>query len=193
VIDSPLPRPSLRRSRFLSELAETLVLVLLLYTLVNLATERFYVEGPSMEPSFVTGQFVLVSRLNYLFGEPRRGDIVVFNSPEYVDQPDHPPLIKRLIGLPGEHIEIRQGQVYVDGALLDQPYINNPQTPFLRNDGDWQLGPDEFFVLGDNRAHSEDSGEFGAVSRERLSGRALVRYWPPSDWAILENYRMPAQ
>jgi len=193
VIDSPLPRPTLRRSHFLSELAETLVLVLLLYTVVNLSTERFYVEGPSMEPSFYTGQFVLVSRLHYLFVEPRRGDIVVFHSPEYVNQPDHPPLIKRLIGLPGEHIEIREGRVYVDGVILDQPYINNPETPFLRNDGEWQLGPDEFFVLGDNRAHSEDSGEFGAVSRERISGRAIVRYWPPSDWAILERYRMPVQ
>lgn len=193
MIDSPLPRPTLRRSNFLREIVETLILVLLLYTIVNLATERFYVEGPSMEPSFYTGQFVLVSRLHYLFGEPRRGDIVVFNSPEYVDQPDHPPLIKRMIGLPGEHIEIRQGQVYVDGVALNQPYINNPDTPFLRNDGEWTLGPDEFFVLGDNRAHSEDSGEFGPVSRERISGRALVRYWPPSEWALLENFRMPAQ
>ena len=109
--DSLLPRPSLRRSNPLRELADTLVLILLLYSFVNLATERFYVEGPSMEPSFFTGQFVLVSRLHYLFGEPQRGDIIVFHSPEYIDRPDHPPLIKRLIGLPGEHIEIRQGQV----------------------------------------------------------------------------------
>ena len=107
MIETLPPRPPRRRSNLLRELFETAVLVLLLYTIVNLATERFYVEGPSMEPSFETGQFVLVSRLHYLFGEPERGDIIVFNSPQNDNRPGQPPLIKRVIGLPGEQIEIR--------------------------------------------------------------------------------------
>lgn len=191
MIENTLPRPPRHRPHALRELFETAVLVFLLYTLVNLATERFYVEGPSMEPSFETGQFVLVSRLHYLFGEPQRGDIVVFNSPQYDGQPDRPPLIKRMIGLPGEQIAIRQGRVYVNDVQLDEPYINNPDTPYLRQDGEWQLGADEFFVLGDNRAHSNDSGEFDAVTREHIAGQAIVRYWPPPDWTLLNGFRMP--
>lgn len=188
-----LPRPPLRRSNFLREIVETAILVLLLYTLVNLATERFYVEGPSMEPTFVTGQFVLVSRLHYLFDEPERGDIVVFNSPQNDNRPGQPPLIKRMIGLPGEQVEIREGRVYINGDMLNEPYINEPDNPYLRQDGEWALGADEFFVMGDNRAHSNDSGEFDAVTRDHIAGEAIVRYWPPSDWTLLHQYRMPAQ
>lgn len=191
MIENFPPRPPRRRSNALREILETAILVFLLYTLVNLATERFYVEGPSMEPSFYTGQFVLVSRLHYLFGDPHRGDIVVFNSPQYDGQSDRPPLIKRMIGLPGEHVEIREGRVYVNDVMLDEPYINNPETPYLRQDGEWDLAADEFFVLGDNRAHSNDSGEFGPVTRDHIAGQAIARYWPPPDWTLLNRFRMP--
>ena len=100
-----------------------LVLIGLVYTLVNLATVRFYIEGPSMQPNFWAGQFLIVSRVNYMLGNPQRGDIVVFDPPGDDGTADDPLLIKRLIGLPGEHLEFSDGQVYINGTALNEPYI----------------------------------------------------------------------
>jgi len=182
-------RPNLRRRGFMYEILETLVLIIAIYALVDLASARFYVDGPSMEPSFVTGQRVIVSRVNYLLGQPERGEIIVFDSP---DRPTiDPPLIKRLIGMPGETVEIRDSLVYINGVQLDEPYINEPCT---RNceDRTWELGPDEYFVMGDNRNRSRDSRSFGPVKHSHLIGEALVRYWPPADWGLLYKYHFPA-
>lgn len=184
-----LSRPRLRRRGFLYELLETLVLIMAIYALVDLASARFYVDGPSMEPSFVTGQRVIVSRVNYLLGQPERGEIIVFDSP---DRPNvDPPLIKRLIGMPGETVEIRDSLVYINGEQLDEPYINEPCT---RNceDRTWELGPDEYFAMGDNRNRSRDSRSFGPVKHNHLIGEALIRYWPPADWGLLYKFHFPA-
>lgn len=155
-----------------------------IYTLVNLASARFIVDGPSMEPNFATGQFVLVSRVNYLIGEPQRGDVVVF---KYPNDPRED-YIKRVIGTPGDTVEIRDMLVYVNGAQLDEPYINEPCTPSSCRDQSWELGADEYFVMGDNRNHSSDSRAFGTVQRDLLIGEALIRYWPPQDWGIIRAY-----
>lgn len=182
------PRPRLRRRGFLHEIVETVFLIAAIYALVDLASVRFYVDGPSMEPSFFTGQRIIVSRVSYLLGEPERGDIIVFESPD--DPAEDPPLIKRLIGLPGDTVEIRETEVYVNGARLDEPYfVNRPCTPSNCPDNSWTLGPNEYFVMGDNRNRSRDSRRFGPITREHIIGEALVRYWPPADWGIVEHYR----
>jgi signal peptidase I len=185
---APLPRPRLRRRGFAHELIETLFLIAAIYALVDLASVRFYVDGPSMEPSFFTGQRVIVSRASYLWGEPERGDIIVFESPD--DPVADPPLIKRLIGLPGDTVEVRDTLVYVNGVALDEPYfVNAPCEPFNCPDNTWQLGPDQYFVMGDNRNRSRDSRRFGPVSRQHLIGEALVRYWPPADIGLIDHYK----
>lgn len=184
------PRPRLRRRGLLYELIETIVLVVSLYALADLASVRFYVEGPSMEPNFYTGQRVIVSRINYMIANPQRGDIIVFESP---DRPGvDPPLIKRVIGLPGETVEIRDTQVYIDGRLLEEPYINEACRPSSCGAQTTSLGPDEYFVMGDNRNHSRDSRRFDAIKREHVIGEALIRYWPPQDWGLLHQLRFPA-
>jgi len=180
-------RPRLKYRTFgniAREIGETIVLVALIYTLVNLASARFVVDGPSMQPTFYTGQFLIVSRVNYLLDDPQRGDIVVFQYPGN-PQEDY---IKRVIGLPGDSVEIRDTLVYVNGEMLDEPYINEPCLPINCGNQVWQLGEDEFFVMGDNRNHSSDSRVFGAVQRHFLIGEALVRYWPPQDWGIIRGY-----
>lgn len=185
---APLPRPRLRQRGFLHEIAETIFLIAAIYALVDLASVRFYVDGPSMEPSFFTGQRIIVSRVSYLLGEPERGDIIVFESPD--NPAADPPLIKRLIGLPGDTVEIRQLEVYVNGVPLNEPYfVNGPCTASNCPDSSWTLGPDEYFVMGDNRNRSRDSRRFGPITREHIIGEALVRYWPPTDWGIVEHYR----
>ena len=184
-------RPRLRRRTFWYEILETIVLIVAIYSLVDLASVRFYVDGPSMEPTFFTGQRVIVSRVNFLLAEPERGEIVVFESP---DRPGvEPPLIKRLIGMPGETVEILDRQVYINGQLLNEPYINEPCTAGSCPDDQWVLGANQYFVMGDNRNRSRDSRRFGPITREHLIGEALVRYWPPEDWSLLYKVRYPEQ
>ncbi len=183
-------RPKLRQRSLIYEIVETIVLIVAIYALVDLASVRFYVDGPSMESTFFTGQRVIVSRVNFLIGEPERGEIVVFESP---DRPGiDPPLIKRLIGMPGEVVEVRNQQVYINDQLMNESYINEPCSVSSCPDDRWQLAADEYFVMGDNRNRSRDSRRFGPVKHEHLIGEALVRYWPPQNWNLLYKFRFPA-
>lgn len=190
--DSPdlwtdVPQPRIRQKpSFVREIIETVLLIAAIYAFVNLATARFVVDGNSMLPNFETDQFIIVSRLSYILGDPQRGDVVVFHYPE---QPDRD-FIKRLIGLPGETVTIQDGLVYINGHRLDEPYIEN----FCRGkscDGEWTVGEHEYFVLGDNRGASKDSQDFGPVDRKYLVGRAFVRYWPPQDWGLIKHWDFP--
>jgi signal peptidase I len=182
---SNVPQPRLRaESSFLRELIETALLIAAIYAFVNLATARFVVDGHSMLPNFTTDQFIIVSRLSYILGDPQRGDVVVFHYPQ---EPDRD-FIKRVVGLPGETVNILQGRVYIDGRLIDEPYIKD----FCRAkscDGEWTVGPHQYFMLGDNRGASKDSQDFGPVDRKYIVGRAFVRYWPPQDWALISHHR----
>jgi signal peptidase I len=185
------PRPNLQRPTFVREILETIILIGLVYTLVNLATVRFYIEGPSMQPNFWAGQFLIVSRASYMLGNPQRGDIVVFDAPGDDDTPDNPLLIKRLIGLPNETVEFNNGDVFINGTKLDQPFTNEQDCRTSCKDQTWHLGPDEYIFMGDNRNNSRDSRVFGPVTKDRIIGEAIVRYWPPKDWGIVTHYKFP--
>jgi signal peptidase I len=191
MVSETKPRPNLQRQGFVRELIETLVLIGLVYTLVNLATVRFFIEGPSMQPSFWAGQFLIVSRVHYLLTSPERGDIVVFDPPGDDGTSNEPLLIKRLIGLPGDLVELREGLVYINGTALNEPYLKEDCRAC--NERSWQLGTDEYFFMGDNRNNSRDSRAFGPVTKNRIIGEAVVRYWPPQDWGIVTHYRFPEQ
>lgn len=185
-------RPKLQRSRLFREALETLVLIAIVYTLVNLATVRFFIEGPSMQPTFWAGQFLIVSRAHYLFGTPERGDIVVFDSP--ADSEPEPLLIKRLIGLPGETVELREGVTFIDGQALEEPYVNEPcnlNNPSRCTGLSWTLGENEYFFMGDNRNNSNDSRAFGVVSRDLIIGEVIVRYFPFNEFTFINGYTYP--
>ena len=164
----------------LRDLFETIVLTLLIFFVINAFTGRFQVRGSSMEPSMHNEQYVVVSKLAYRLGDPQRGDIVVFVSPNGSDD-----YIKRVVGLPGERVEVRAGSIWIDGYRLDEPYIAD-RIPY---NGEWRLGEDEYFVLGDNRANSSDSHAWGPLSRERLVGKAWFIYWPPQDWGLAPHFK----
>lgn len=168
-------RPSLNTSGWFGELIRTAVFVLVVTVLFDLAIPRSLVDGRSMEPTFEDAERLVVSRLHYLFGQPARGNIVVFNS---VERPNGDMLIKRIIGLPGETVEIRDSRVYINGAVLDEPYIKELCIPARCQDAVWELGPDEYFVMGDNRNGSSDSRKFGPVPADHLVGEVVFRYWP---------------
>ena len=168
-------RPPLKRSSLLREFLELALTIIAVYALVNLVTVRFIVQGPSMESTFYEDDYLIVSRLSYLVTEPEQGDLVVFHFPGDPTQ-DY---IKRIIGVPGDTVEIRDTRVYVNGDLINEPYIYEPCTSVSCQDETWELGKDEFFVMGDNRNRSSDSRRFDVpVRREHLIGKVVFRYWP---------------
>ncbi len=179
----PLPRPRLRPFWRIREALSLGFFLVAVYTLLEIAIPRSVVQSISMEPNLHAEQRLLISRVSYLFGEPQRGEIVVFEPPNY--RLGTPPLIKRLIGLPGELVEFRDQTVYINGVALDEPYLNEPCQPNHCDAASWQLADDEYFFMGDNRNHSHDSRAFGPITREHLIGRAIFRWWPPADWGIL--------
>jgi len=174
--------PSLRTRilRFFGELIQTVAIAGVLFLAVNLLTARIRVEGISMEPSLHEGQFVVVNRMAYRWNEAERGDIIVFRFPLNPSRR----FIKRVIGLPGNTVTIRGGDVYIDGQILDEPYL--AATP--RYDGEWVIGPDELFVLGDNRNNSSDSQNWGPLPIEEIIGKAVLVYWPPSEAGLIPHY-----
>lgn len=153
------------------DIFETLLLSLVLFFGINSLTARIRVESISMQPTLYAGDMVLVNRLAYKFGQPERGEIIVF---KYPPEPTQTPYIKRVIGLPGDKIQIAGGQVTVNGQVLVEPYIA-AQTS---RGGEWTVPENSLFVMGDNRNNSSDSRAWGMVPFGNIIGKALFIYWP---------------
>lgn len=130
------------------------------------------VSGLSMEPHIRSGEYVVINTFAYRIGVPRRGEIVAFRH----EGDARAVFIKRVIGIPGDQIRIDRGQVYVNGSKLVEPYVQRPDD---RSFAELVVPPRSVYVLGDNRADSEDSRLFGPVGDERLIGRAIAGVWPP--------------
>jgi signal peptidase I len=183
-----VPRPNLKRRERGRELLNLALFFVASYVLLEMTVPRSVVQSVSMQPALVEDQRLLISRLNYLFGNPQRGDIVVFVPPA-TEADATAPLIKRLIGLPGETISLRHQQVYIGDLRLEEPYLSEPCAPEACPDEAWILGVDEYFMMGDNRNHSRDSRAFGPVQHSQLVGQAILRWWPPALWANLTYNR----
>ncbi|NWF70863.1 MAG: signal peptidase I [Chloroflexi bacterium] len=154
---------------FLQDWLKPLLYVVVIVLLLNLFFPRYYVEGRSMEPNFSESDRLFTATLEVWTAAIQRGQVVVLASPV-----DGLLVLKRVIGLPGEKVEVRAGSVYIDGVLLQEEYIRQRPT----YSGVWHLGPDEYFVLGDNRNHSYDSADYGPVARENLRAVVRLRFWP---------------
>jgi signal peptidase I len=197
-----------KRSRFRRvawELTQTLVLAVLIFLLVRTVAQNFRVEGPSMEPGLHNGQYLLVNKAVYfklnigtlskyipfihadkgeekfLFHGPQRGDVIVFRYPKDPSRD----FIKRVIGIPGDHIRIVDGVVYVNDVALQENYISSPEGRDL--DGEEIVPPDNYFVMGDNRPNSSDSRSWGFVPEENIIGKAMLTYWPLSAFGGVGN------
>ena len=133
-----------------------------------------------MEPSLHTNQYLLVNKVSYMVGEPQRGDVVVLRFP----QDPRRDFIKRVIGLPGEEVEVHRGTVYVDGRGLDEPYIHDkPVYEYPRK----RVPPGSYYVLGDNRNNRHDSHVWDWLPKEYLIGNAWVSYWPMESWGVVPH------
>ncbi len=183
----------------LFEIVETLVLTLLIFVVIqNFIAQPYKVQQQSMERTLEPDQYVLVDKLTPRFDPYNRGDIVVFDPPaDWGDATT--PFIKRVIGEPGDKIEIRDdGLVYVNGVALDEPYLyadeqGRPQsTTAPLEQSTWTVPQGELFLMGDHRQNSADSRTFGPVPIDRVIGRAWLRYWPLGTFGILQTPSYPA-
>lgn len=161
------------------ETIETVAVALILTLVIrHFVIESFVVRGSSMEPTLHDGQRLLVSKFIYRFHPPEQGDIIVFRSP--INPRDD--LIKRVIAIPGQRVEVVRGRAYVDGEPLDEPYISRSDNTFVMPQ---RVPEGKVFVLGDNRPNSEDSRFFGFVSERSIKGKAVLVWWPLSTLHVI--------
>ncbi len=200
------------------EVIETLLLALLIFVAVRAVVLNFRVDGHSMDNSLDNNEMLLVNRnayfsfdkdkwfgwipgvdtedgdISYLFGTPERGDIVVLNPPADKVSTDKP-YIKRVIGIPGDTIEIHDQGVYINGTRLDEPYIDGRPTNCDLDQGEvcgpLEVPADSVFVMGDNRTNSSDSRVFGLVPIDNIIGKAWVTYWPVNDIGVVPHNDYP--
>ena len=186
-LESPKTPSSLLRSvgGLARELIETLALTLVIFLLIRFAVQNFRIEGFSMEPNFHDGQFLIVDKLSYMLHTPERGDVIVFVPPNNTTRD----FIKRVIGLPGDQVEVISGRVFVNGVALDEPY---PLAPATYSAPTVTVPAEEYFVLGDNRNNSSDSHSWGPVSVKSVIGKAWVSYWPPQVIGFIPTYSYAA-
>jgi signal peptidase I len=181
----PQPEPITEQpadwKRFVLDILETLVLAVVLYFGINAVSARVRVDGFSMRPTLQDGEYILVNKLAYKLGEPQRGDIVVFKFPVNPEED----LIKRIIGLPGDTISVQGGVLSINGIVVDEPYINAPPA----YNGSWVVEAGDLFVLGDNRNDSRDSHQWGLLPIENVIGRAVLIYWPPNEWQVIQHLK----
>jgi len=177
--------------RWVIEWAVILMAVLLCTVLLRTyVIQSFYIPSPSMVPTLAVGDRIMVNKLSYDLHDVHRGDIVVFKRPPLETQ-DFPDLVKRVIGLPGETVSSKDGHIYIDGKLLNEPWLpNSPssytgalpddQHPQFNMPGPVSVPAGEYFVMGDNRTDSEDSRFFGPIPKSLIVGRAMAVVWPLS-------------
>lgn len=169
---------------FFLDIIETVVIALSIFLIIYLfVASPHQVNGQSMVPNFQSGEYVLSDKVSYKFGNPKRGDIVVFHAPEAANCPKGTgcDFIKRVMGLPGESLEVHDNHIWVNGQQVDEPYIPKEFETLAGNATKGKtivLGPDEYFVSGDNRPYSSDSRAWGPITKDDIVGKAVFRYWP---------------
>jgi signal peptidase I len=164
---------------FFLDFIETIVVSLAIFAIVYIFLfQPHQVEGNSMLPNFHNGEYILTDKVSYRLHEPRRGDVVVFHSP----QDERVDFIKRIVAVSGDTVMVKGGFVYLNDTKLEEPFINNPGQVLngrvMREGEELEVPPDKYIVMGDNRLHSSDSREWGFVSKDEIVGRAFFRYWP---------------
>lgn len=180
--------PQSRRTRFktiLFDVLETLLLTIIFYAVLSTFIGRYKVLSVSMEPRLYEGEYLLISKQTHKIWPLKRGDVVVFRYPRNLNKN----YIKRLIGLPGEKIELRDGKLYVNDEFAPEPWLVEPMQGAF---GQWSLNEDEYFFMGDNRNNSSDSRAWGPVKSQYIIGQALFCYWPVRCWGFIQHGSNPS-
>lgn len=178
------------------EFVQSIVLALSLFVLVYLfLVQPNEVKGSSMFPTFKDKEYLLTDKLSYQIGLPKRGDVVVFKAPP--SEPcavDGCEYIKRIVGLPGDKVMVRENQVYVNGKMVDssflpKDYVTEPGT-YLKEGIEMTIPEGMYLPMGDNRSHSRDGREFGPIKKDLIIGRAVFRYWPINALGLTPQIRL---
>jgi|YelNatPaOPRAMG01_1025707.scaffolds.fasta_scaffold27415_2 signal peptidase I len=173
------------RTEIVKDIIVPIMVGLAIFFLFRALIEPFVVEHSSMWPTIEEGEYILVDKVSYHLHQPQRGDIIVFRPPWNVGRP----YIKRIIGLPGDTVEIKDGAVFVNGSRLDEPYAGRTQDILFPT----KIPEGEYFVLGDNRNNSYDSRRGWTVSRDYIVGKAWITYWPPKKWRLIKHADLRAE
>jgi len=169
---------------FIFDFARWLVVLMVILTLLHFFVMTiFIVDGASMDPTFATGDFGALDKISYSFSDPQRGDVVVLN---YPGDPANKRYVKRVIGLPGEKVEVENGLVLVNGKKLSEGYL--PKGLYTDKNGSWTLTTDEYFTMGDNRPNSNDSRYFGPVEKRFLVGKVVWILFPSFFSVVTPTY-----
>ena len=167
--------------KILREVGITILIAVAIFVLLRLTVQTYTVVMSSMEPNFQEGECIMVNKVSYHSSGPHRGDVIVFNPPF---DSTHP-FIKRVIGLPGDTVEIKDGKVFINGIPLGEEYLMAPPNYAMPAT---EVPENEYFVLGDNRNNSTDSHTGWTVPRDNIIGKAWFTYWPPSRWGVVKHY-----
>ena len=177
-------------SSLLREIAEVVVLAVILYFGISFAIQAVHVEGLSMFATLDNDDYLIANKIDYRLHAPERGDIIILRPPTN----NSTDFIKRIIALPGERLLIRSGSVYINGHRLSEPYLPEEWV----NQNNWPadpngevIPPNQYFVMGDNRNRSQDSRFFGPIARDRIDGKAWFRIWPLSSFGSIYK-KMPS-
>lgn len=165
---------------FVRETLETVILAVLIFLVIRVVVQNYRIQGQSMEPNFQDGQYLLVNKLAYRLGEYSRGDVIVFRYPNDPSK-DY---IKRVVGLPGDTVEIRDGVLYVNGEAANEPYNH---FPMVRNIAPQTVEAGNLYVLGDNRPASSDTRSWGQLDQSFVIGKAWLAIWPFEDLGLVEH------
>lgn len=181
-----------RLGAFFLDILQVLVFAVSIFLFVYLLlVQPHKIKGNSMDPNFHDGEFLLTDKVTYRFGEPKRGDVVVFEAPPYTDN-EKQEFIKRIIALPGDTVRIENSKVYVNGKplneddYLDQSVVTSPGA-FSLEGREVTVPEGQYYMMGDNRPHSFDSRSFGFIQKDKITGRAWLLYWPINDIGIISH------
>ena len=171
----------MKRPHLVREIIEIVALTLIIWIAIHFSIQSYYVEGSDMEPALHRGTYVSVNRMAYLFKSPERGDVIVFHYPQNTGIY----YIKRVIGLTGDTVVVDATRVWINGTLLNEPYVTSSVNPAGNK---WVVPPNSYLVMGDNRPISYDSRKWNFVPRDFIVGKAVMVYWPITSWQFINTY-----
>ena len=171
----------MKRSHLVREIIEIVALTVLIFVVIHFVIQSYHVQGANMQPGFTADQYVMVNKSAYIFRNVERGDVVVFHNPHDTAQD----FIERVIGLPGDTIQVDSTSIRVNRVLLNEPYVKVATNPLANT---WKVPANQYFVLNDNRQIADDSRTLSFIPKDYIIGKAILVYWPLNNIQFVDTH-----